>query len=403
MNLDDRLREAFRAKAATARTSPDAFTVIRDRARRQRRLRLLEIAGATVSLPAVIAIAFVVTRPATREPRVSDTPPVTSSPTETASPSPSATTPATDDPAPTEPSVPVIPPAPTKEPDESAYADAIAISRSGGVVDLISPSGTLRSRIATLEDRSVFRLEWSPDRSEVYVSSHAASSEGLCDPSTAIAIDVRSKKTRQLGAWSDFAFSSDGSQLAAIDRVDCGPQTLLIRNVASGKERRLPAARGDDASASFSSLAWVPGVDRVVLVQHGPGDSADLWLVDLSTATAINDGTRLEVGDAEESETVAGATYAGNRLIVALVCCLNTTERLQFVERIGTTGEVRELLSLPDRSSYELDASPDGKRLVYSSSVKGPDPWEPLHDGVWVWDFAGDPTKVADHADAVAW
>lgn len=386
MNLDDRLTEAFHAKAATARTSPEAFTVIRDRVRRQRRLRMLEVAGATVALPAIIAIAFVVTRPA-REPQVVDTPPVTSTP----SPAPSPTVLRTDIPLPTEPPVPAIPP-PTGPPNKAGYADAIAVARAG-IVEVITPSGTSLGWFPIPKGSQVGRLEWSPDRTEVYVST--TSQEGDCDAPQAIAVNVTSRKTRALGAWSDFAFSSDGSQLAAIETPVCGgASSLLVRNLVTGDERRLGAATGDSAAAGFGSLAWVPGVDRVVLVQHGIGDSTFLWLVDLAKAKSINDGTLLDLADGERGETVAAATYAGNRLIVALVCCLNETDRLRLVERIGATGEVRGLLSVPNQWAYQLDASPDGKRLAYAPYGAGP---------LWVWDFAGDPKKIADDVAAIAW
>jgi len=389
MNLDDRLTEAFRAKAATARTSPDAFTLIRDRVRRQRRLRLLEIAGAGLAVPAIVALAVVVTRPATREPQV-DTPPVTSSPSETASPSPSATAS-----APTEPSVRAIPP-PTEPPNDAAYADAIAVARAG-MIELITPGGASLGWFPTPKGSTVERLQWSPDRREVYASMLVSTDDGDCHKYKAIAIDVRTRKTRQLGTWSYFAFSSDGKQLAVVEYPDCGPARLLIRNLATGKERRIPAASGDAESALFDSLAWVPGVDRIVLVQHGPGDSTDLWLLDLSTARAINDGTRLEVGDPAAGETVAAATYAGNRLTVALICCLNTPERLRIVERIGTTGEVRELLVVTNRWGFQLHSSPDGKQLAFLASNSGG------QQDLLVWSGAGDPQPAADDVVAIAW
>lgn len=390
MSIEDRLSEAFQAKAETARISPDAFTTIRDRVQRRRRLFMLELAGAALAVPAVVAVALVVSSPATREPGVVNTPLVT---TTSPAPSPTADASPTPDHEPT-PSAPVVIPPPPDDPD---YSNAIAVGRPGGIVDLMSPSGDVWHRIATKKRGTVERLAWTPDRKEVYVSTVIHSYDADCPRYEAIAIDARTGKLRQLGTWSDFAFSSDGSQLAVVDKHACDPASLLVRNLTTGKERRIPAASGDDAGALFANLAWVPGVDRLVLVQNGPGDSTDLWLIDLSTAKAINDGTRLEVGDDAANETVSGATYAGNRLVVALICCLNTPERLRLVERVGTTGEVRELLVVPNRWGFQVHASPDEKSVAFVAATSGG------QQQLWVWPGAGDPEQVTVDVEAIAW
>jgi hypothetical protein len=290
-----------------------------------------------------------------------------------------------------------VPPAPTGTPDESAYADAIAVARPGGVVDLISPSGAPLSRIAAFRGREVRDLEWTPDRSELYVSVWRTTG-GECSPTEAVAINVRSLKRRDLGTWSDFAFSTDGGQVAAIEERSCGHQTLVVRNLASGAERRLSGR----VEGLIGRVMWVPGVDRIVLTKH-IGDSVDLLLLDLSTATSVEGTTLLDVKSRTGGETVGGMAYVGNRLIVALVCCLNTTERVRFVERNNATGDVRELLSLANRHAFDLASSPDGKRLAYVSAVNGAQPWESSPDGLWIWDLTGQPVKVADQVEAMAW
>jgi WD40 repeat protein len=368
MSIEERLSEAFHAKAQTSRTSPDAFTTIRDRVRRRHRVFALELAGAGLAVPAIITVAVVLSRSGgTPEPKP------------TRGPVASPTTPST-----------------SASPSSAAsYAEAIAVARPGGVLDVVSPSGTLLRRIATFKGGHIGQLEWSPDRTELYVSTTPTTrdDEG-CTPPEAVAINVTTGASRQLGPWTDFAFSSDGSKLAAVEQRQCGSPTLLVRNLATGEQQRIAAATDEGADASYGSLSWVPGVDRVVLVQYGPGDSTDLLLVDLSTAASINEGTRLDVGDGGAGETVTAATYVGSRLIVALTCCVNTTERLRLVERIGATGDLRELLVLPEQSAYHLHASPDGTRVAYSEFADG---W------LRIWDFVSGPARVEDHVAAIAW
>ncbi|HZG93568.1 MAG TPA: hypothetical protein VEZ46_02545 [Mycobacteriales bacterium] len=424
MNIDDRLKEAFQAKAVTAQTSPEAFELIRDRVRAGRRIRLLQVAGAGIAVPAMVvaAIALAGNSPT----RVSPSPRPEGSGTATSVATPSGTpaeTPATSAPTPT-PSATTTPdvtptprvsgtpkatgavvPSPTPDPagpttgagEPAPYASAIAVARPGGKVELVSADGRTIQEVVTLEGREIHGIEWSPDRTQLYVSSLQARSEDFC-PQTVL-VDLSDRKVEQLGRWGEVAFSSDGKTLAAfVTSEGCQIASLLVRELGTGAETVIQA--GDNAEwDSLSSLAWVPGVNRLVFVQHGLGDSSVIRLLDLAKPTPLADAAPLGPQGLGAGELVSSVTYSGGRLLAGTRCCLGPTEYMRIIERGSSSGDATELYR-NDGDEFvasNLDTSPDGKRVVFTSFGDGSAAW------IWTVDGSDAPRKLVNGAVAAAW
>ena len=88
MTIDERLTEAFRAKAATANPSPEAFDIIRTRTRSARRIRTLQAAAIALAVPA-LAVGAVLTLSHRQDVRQSPVAP----PTTQVAPAPLSSTP----------------------------------------------------------------------------------------------------------------------------------------------------------------------------------------------------------------------------------------------------------------------------------------------------------------------
>jgi hypothetical protein len=433
MNIDDRLKEAFQAKAATAQTSPEAFELIRDRVRAGRRLWLLQVAGATLAVPAIAVAMFATadkdsgTPPAqtsttTATTRTAEpTPAPTPTPTPTGSPTGAGTASAVATPAPAASATPepspsatgslaatAVPPAPGKTPTAAEYADAIAVRRAGGAIDVITPAGAVLKRIDDFVGQEVGDLEWSPNRTELWIGVRPTppDTEQKCTEAEAVAVSVRTGEQRTLGPWTQFAFSADGEQFAAVVQPpSCAPVQLLVGTVATGEGRTIAGARAgtDEAQYGYSSLSWVPGANRLVFIEHGLGESVDARLLDLETAQRITDGVHLDDGNDGSGEGVTAATYLGRRLVMSLECCVHSSERVRFVARDGT-GKVTELFKIAGAGSNAVDASPDGTSIAFITNG-------PLDESTGqygtprlrVWSGAGDPQVVKDGVTRVAW
>ncbi len=390
MNIDDQLTAAFHAKAETATTSPEAYGLIRDRVRAGRRPQFIQIAAATLAVPAIAVAVFVLNDgddPAPLRPEGSVAPTTPAEPSVAPAPSSSAAASASPSDVPTA---------------SQEYADAIAVGvrePTGDRIVFRSPTGEEIGTSTALPGWQITDLEWSPDRASLYISSTGEKTTG-CSGDQATVLDIATGKTTVLGEWGGLTFSPDGRQLAYLDYAakngPCTAVALVVRDVSSGAEKRYPQPT-DTEPSGYSSLTWVPGVNRLVMIEQGPGDGTVVSLLDLDKASSLKDLTMVDTGvrlpGGEDARSLA---YVGNRLIIAMNCCLNTDETIRFLARDSSTGRVTELRKQPGIPGgiAHLDVAPDGKQVVYSPYVEGP---------AWIWDLVGEPRKIADGVSGVAW
>jgi WD40 repeat protein len=279
----------------------------------------------------------------------------------------------------------------------SSYADAIAVAGARGYLGLHRPDGELIADVVTLEGRDIHRIVWTPDRTQLYVSSTATGSSDGC--SKTVAIDLATKEVAALGNWSDVAFSSDGKKLAAfVEGDDCGVGSLLIRVVATRAETTVKSGERAEWDG-LGSLNWVPGSDSVVFVQHGLGDSSAVRLLDPAKHDALDEAATLDPVTEGGGELVTSVTYAGNRMLIGTQCCLGATEYVRILERNRSTGRVTQLLRNDGNTLGigSLEASPDGDQVIFSSFGD--------NASVWLWDMSGSsaPRTIVEGTAAAGW
>ncbi|MDQ1725544.1 MAG: hypothetical protein QOG52_2572, partial [Frankiaceae bacterium] len=156
MTLDDRLKDAFTARAATATASPEAWEAISSRTRNSRRTRWLHAAAIAVAVPALAVGGVLLVVHDTHR---------SNEPTVTVTPTPTGPTPASSSPSAT----------------RGSYAGVIAVVRSGTApsenrpgdsVQLVGTHGEVLSTVVSLP--GIQHIAWTPDRKQVYVASFPA-------------------------------------------------------------------------------------------------------------------------------------------------------------------------------------------------------------------------------------
>jgi len=397
MTLDERLRDAFAAKAATASPSPEAWDLIRSRTRRNPRVRFLQAAAVAVAVPALaVGAVLAITHSTGRAPgpavTVTPTPSTVPVVTGTASPTPSATGPTA---VPTSPapvtSAPVTSAPAPSGPAVGAYADAIAVGHDGGRIDIVSPTGELLATPATLKGLNILKLAWTPDRTLLYAA--AVDPADTC-AIRAVAIQVATKNVTELGPWRDFAFSPDGAQTAWIEQdANCGKQTIRVQsNLTDSEPHVWPVGTGE--WDNIGNLQWVPGANRLIFIGYGPGDGNSVLLLDLDKDTTLDQAAPID-GLTVTGELPDALTYLGNRLVVSDGCCFPTfTEHVRLVQRDGATGKVTTLLKQQGWGGAGVAPSPDGKSLLLT-------PWGT--EKLYTWDQKSAPHLLPIDGRVAAW
>ncbi|MCU1676114.1 MAG: hypothetical protein JWM93_872 [Frankiales bacterium] len=367
MTLDERLRDAFAAKAASAAPSPEAWDLIRERTRRSGRIRFVQaFAVGTAFAAAAVGVLVLSHVNGGERQSVATTPPTLSR--------------TTDDPSPTE-SVPVVAPtAPATVTTTGPIVDAstaIAVAMHDGRINLVSADGSSTETLVTQQDRYVTSLAWGPGRRELYVSSVVANG---CSAQT-LAIDVTTKVQRVVGSWSEVAFTTDGKRLAAVvstptvagsSSPDCGT-SLVVQNVAEPLQpRSLDIGAGDSAGQgpliSLVSLVWVPGANRLMYFDTDlGGNNPTVRVLDLDSATSLADARTLRTS-LDASHVIHSMRFVGSRLLVSTRCCAQGLESASVVELDTRTGDVTELWRVDGDTNWH-SLSPDGQRLLFTTNA----------------------------------
>jgi hypothetical protein len=240
-------------------------------------------------------------------------------------------------------------------------------------VELVGTHGEALSTVVSLPGRTIQHIAWTPDHRQLYVASFPAGPNTLGCGQEAVAVDVATHASTFLGSWTDFAFSSDGAKVAAFFAGSCGPaakamSSLLVRDLATGKVKVYdPGLRAE--WDGVGSLTWVDD-SHVAFVQYGPGDGSSVRSLNLAKANTINEATypplKLTAG-----EMATRIVQLPHRLVIAVQCCLNTSEYTRFVIPDAVTGETADVVNIPGLSVNDLQAAVDGSRILVSPNGKG--------------------------------
>ena len=163
------------------------------------------------------------------------------------------------------------------------------------------------------------------------------------------------------------AESPDGAKLAYLRGCGPGIDALVVRDVASGRERvwtgtGLSDPQGGSAMIlGGSTLTWSPDSTRVLVsarpatIQRSNPFVSVLWVVDINRGTSVSDGVPLIAPDPTTCTVTTGVFRAGtNDVLGAMTCGLpvvpntgaNTVASVvAFDATTGTTGQVQQVAS----------------------------------------------------------
>jgi eukaryotic-like serine/threonine-protein kinase len=222
----------------------------------------------------------------------------------------------------------------------------------------------------------VVQVSWSPDSQWLAISDKASTS----DPYSIFMLSVDSGEKRRVttpppSVSGDLtpAVSPDGKSVAYKHFESGGVSEIYVAPIAGGSDRRLTTS-----DLAKSSPAWTPDGSEVLFLSEN-GSNIGLWRV----AAAVGTPTRIEaVGQAVTSFAISPQ---GNRL--AWTQAVNDSNVWQADLSGGSLPVAQKASSKALISSTKLDMSsqfsPDGKRIVFSSTRSG-------RSSVWVADSNGE-------------
>lgn len=349
MTADDRLREALRHHGDRVEPSEHEWGHIENRRMAVERARRISLG--LVSLLAVVAVAGVllVRTPEPKDHRVVATP----SPAE---PTTTAPTPATvGPPGPPDqgpPSVGGAPPPP----------ELVAITAGGRLVVIRTADGQI---LRTLVDGDGFsQLALSADRETVYVArvDEEGADPERCDRGMIHAASVAQRgPLRRVAPGSHPAINPDGLRLAYLAPAQggCDQSPLVVRELATGKERRFPPP----AEGGFCCwLAWSDDGESIAYAR-AVGDAYETWLLDTRTG-----GARPVGGGGGQSWEHPVFLAARNTMVVAAHDPANRPSGggpgSQLLEVPPRGRATPELATVPGHLVIDLDADVRGEHLL---------------------------------------
>lgn len=355
MNIEARLTDALRAASAPGTPTPagrDA-ALAAAAARRHRRLRTATTLAAAASV--VVALgAFALLRDDPTS-RVRTVPPVhapsTDVPRTTLLPPTSSST--TAPPSPPERVVAVT----------SKGALLVVDAANGETLDLLAPPGSADPN----QKPSVARRGTT-----VYFSKQGVD----CGYPTLFEVPLDgSGGLRRLGNGGAPAVSPDGTRLAySTPSNGCVGATLVVRELASGKEQRWEAPESDGyfSNGAITAIDWAPDGRRLAFQFEWEGSG--VYLLDTQLPGRLDTARPLEPGQQPDNTSLVLRDWhpAGDRIAVSTLCCLNpdgmtdrqvrTTSRTLLVD--PTTNQSADLFP-PGEATHSLDYSDDGTRVLW--------------------------------------
>jgi Tol biopolymer transport system component len=158
-----------------------------------------------------------------------------------------------------------------------------------------------------------------------------------------------------------FAVSPDGSKLI-YQSFRCPDQTdgdLMLRDLATGTERRLPFAR-----PSLGGIAWGPNNRQVAMLLAAP-DPGALWVLDTTTGQA----RQVRMAPPQILQPIALKWPAGSRQIVIALYSnpggSNTQAQVLYVDPATGAQSSLVLSRGPDAGLCCLDVDASGQYLIY--------------------------------------
>lgn len=166
------------------------------------------------------------------------------------------------------------------------------------------------------------------------------------------------------GSVSDLAASPDGRWLAysragstpdtQTEGGDCGPDSIVIRDLRTAAERVWPGAAG-----GVSSLSWAPDSKRLVF-QTAICCVGGTTLYELDTSTAPQSIERIPrlAGVSEITGAAHDPTFAGNQILVLVDNPAGTSQDYRVATTLGAT------VALLQDAAVSLDADASGQHLL---------------------------------------
>src|SRR4051794_37740276 len=145
----------------------------------------------------------------------------------------------------------------------------LALTADGQLQVRSSRDGGVERTVATMTVSGPVNLAVTPDGRSVYLARDRPFKRGECNQpqdtllDEVVRVDLTSRQIEPIGRGAEPALSPDGRRLAYVRQVDgicrrgVGGQELVIRDVASGRERTIAA--GAEGVHLMDSLSWAPG------------------------------------------------------------------------------------------------------------------------------------------------
>jgi Tol biopolymer transport system component/DNA-binding winged helix-turn-helix (wHTH) protein len=172
-------------------------------------------------------------------------------------------------------------------------------------------------------------------------------------------------------------FSPDGRKLAFVDRAYGAYGDLEVADLASGKLRQLTP---DDAL--LLSPAWSPD-GRSIYFTSGRGGTMNVWKI----AAAGGKQQQITIGQGDDAEL--DVSPDGKRIVFSTFRERMSIAQMDLETKPGQPN-LKQLTTDPARSQLAPAYSPDGKHLAYFSALKGIE-----GEGIWVANVDGsNPVEV---------
>jgi len=181
-----------------------------------------------------------------------------------------------------------------------------------------------------------------------------------------------------LGFPNDVVESPDGKKIAYVGPLlrniakGCQSEELVVRDKASGQERRWSAprtSRGQTVLQTITQLGWSPDSAHVTYALNSmtptTGAVTSTWILDINHGTSLTDGLQLRSPDAGCTIPLARFRPGTNLVVAAENCVGRAAKVVAFNARTGVIAQTTQVASGPIYGIVDLAFDASGQHLLY--------------------------------------
>lgn len=267
--------------------------------------------------------------------------------------------------------------------DQRDAVGTIAAVLGDGRLVVLDSDGHVAQTLMTdvnVEDRVENYVELAPSGDDIYVVRPA--SRGRATPEI-VRVSISDGNEEVVTQGEAPAVSPDGETLAYVDieRAEPPVAAIVLRDLASGQERRLVRAQQSQFHY-INELAWTANGDQLAMQV---GEIATAIYVVSANAEDLDEVRQLGPASESQGSWDAIAAYREGQLAIVETCCdLVNRERWRVIAVDVGTGAVEGKLLPRDRvEAYALDGDISGTGLLVLTD------YGPGGGKLWRWSSAG--------------